>query len=236
MGAVVGTHFGTVQRRTPGTSSVTCRHSNGASKMHLSIRSVHQFRATGFPPHCRCKMVREIPGPRSRIPRPLIAAVAPMLFIFAGCAATASPTAPGTDAGGAPPLHESESVVALDTSRGRAAAELVARPAEIAPSGRVVLQVQNRGEVRLVYGRPISVERWDGQRWVETDESRNAAWTMEALLVEPRGGGVEQRWPFLEGHVPQPGWYRFTKSVGPDIVATDREQFVVRARVRVSGN
>jgi hypothetical protein len=204
--------------------------------MDLSIRSVHRFRAMGFAPHCRCKMGRGIPGPRSRTPRMLRAIVAPMMFIFAGCAAASSPTAPGPEAGGAPPPHESESVVALDTSRGRAAAELVARPTEIAPSGRVVLQLQNRGDVRLVYGRPISVERWDGQDWIETEESRNAAWTMDALFLEPRGGGVGQRWPFLEGHVPQPGWYRFTKSVGLDIVSTDREQFVVRARVRVSGD
>jgi hypothetical protein len=143
---------------------------------------------------------------------------------------------PGTEVGGAPPPHESESVVALDTSRGRAAAELVARPTGIAPSGSVVLQLQNRGDIRLVYGRPIWVERWDGQGWVETDESRNAAWTMEALFVAPRGGGVEQRWPFFGGHVPQPGWYRFSKSVGLDIASADREQFVVRARVRVSAD
>ena len=206
--------------------------------MPLSIRSVHRFRAMGFPPHCRCKIVQGIPGPRSRIPRMLMATVASMLLVCAGCAASDSPTAPGTDAGGAPPLHESEGVVALDTSRGRAAAQLVARPTEMAPSGRVVLQVHNRGDVRLVYGRPIWVERWDGQQWVETDESRNAAWTMDALSVEPGRGGVEQRWPFLEGSVPQPGWYRLTKSVSLnlDIGSTDREQFIIRARVRVSGS
>jgi hypothetical protein len=140
------------------------------------------------------------------------------------------PTAQGQPG---PAIHASEGTVTLETPAGQAAAELVATPREIGPDGTVILQVMNRGDVPLTYGRPIQVERWDGTSWVETEESRESAWTMELLIVQPGAPGVEQRWPFLETSRPDPGWYRFTKRVQPDTGAGPTP-VAVRTRVQVT--
>jgi hypothetical protein len=172
-------------------------------------------------------------GGDARLARRLIV-MAISVPVFLSACATGSPVAPGSGpASVAPPVHASEGVVARETSLGRAAAELVADAVEILPTGRVVLRVENRGDSTFTYGRPIVVERWNGQAWVETVESREAAWTMELLIVRARETGVEQQWPFLPTHRPEPGWYRFTKSVQTENPPGDPEAMVVRARVRV---
>lgn len=130
-----------------------------------------------------------------------------------------------------PPPDESEGIV--EKEDGRVAAELVADPAEIGLDGQVVLRVLNRGESGLSFGRPITVERWEESGWIETDESRNAAWTMELLFVASGEGGVEQPWPFLREHRPEPGWYRFTKQVQGENTSGDAPRLVVRERVQV---
>lgn len=170
------------------------------------------------------------PGRAPWRPQLILAVLAAPLLVLA-CGGLSSPVAPGDDTGGAPPQHQSEGVVTVDTAGGAAAARLVADPAVIAPTGSVVLRVENRGDLRLLYGRPIVVERWDGSEWIETEESRNAAWTMELIILQPHQSGVQQRWPFREGSVPRPGWYRFTKRVQTD---SGDPNFVVRARVRVT--
>jgi hypothetical protein len=165
---------------------------------------------------------------RSRTLPIVIALATPVLLAVCG---HVGPTAPGDDSG-APP-SQSEGPTIIETSRGRAAAELVAEPSEIAPGSRVILRVENRGEVGLAYGRPILVEQWDGGEWVETDESRQTAWTLELILVRPQQSGVEQRWPFVASYTPRPGWYRFTKQIQTEDTNREPERFVVRARVRV---
>jgi hypothetical protein len=157
----------------------------------------------------------------------LLAILAPALM--AGCGG-ARLTAP-SDAG--PPLDESEGLMVVETSSGRAAAELVAQPAEIAPGDPVVLRVANRGNLRLGYGRPITVERWDGREWIETEDSRDTAWTLELLLLTPNQTGAQQMWPFRDGDDSRSGWYRFTKHLQTEDQTGEAERFAVRARVRV---
>jgi hypothetical protein len=140
----------------------------------------------------------------------------------------------GDDAPAAPPTDESEGVVELETEAGIAAAELVAEPDQISPDGSAVIRVENRGDVDLGYGRPVTVERWDGEAWVETDESREAVWTMELLLVGPAESGVDQPWPFMEDQDVEPGWYRFTKRIHVEDETGDAGELIVRARVLVT--
>jgi hypothetical protein len=121
-----------------------------------------------------------------------------------------------------------------EAADGVAAAELTAEPTTVAPGEPVELTVVNHGEVDLGYGRPITVERWDGEAWVETDESREAMWTMELLMLPAGQTGEAQTWPFAEDRTPEEGWYRFTKSVRAEAADGDTE-LTVRARVRVDG-
>jgi hypothetical protein len=131
-----------------------------------------------------------------------------------------------------PPPDASEGVV--DADNGPIAAELIAEPEEIDASGRVALRVANRGERTLNYGRPIRVERWDGNTWRETEESLNAAWTMELLIVQPGETGVPQPWPFLPDQEAGPGWYRFTKELYAETSSGDATRLLIRTRVRVT--
>ena len=130
-----------------------------------------------------------------------------------------------------PPFDGSEGVVeAID---GRAAGKLWIDRDEIAAGEQVVLQVRNRGEVALGFGRPVRVEFWEGEDWVETEASRHSAWTMDYLYAFPGQEGIEQIWPFRGGEDPQPGWYRFTKAVNAEDPEGESAQMQLRARVRV---
>ncbi len=132
----------------------------------------------------------------------------------------------------APPEPDaSEGVVKADDEP--IAAELVAEPKATDPSGPITLRVANRGERPINYGRPIRVERWDGETWRETEESLDAAWTMELLIVQPGETGVAQPWPFLRDHEAGPGWYRFTKELYAETASGDATRLRVRARARV---
>ena len=159
----------------------------------------------------------------------LIAIFLPALLTACGQVGVTSPT----DTSTTPPRDDSQGVVAVAASRGRAAAELVAQPTEIEPGDRTVVRVANRGDLRLGYGRPLKVERWNGREWIETDESRQTAWTMELILLEPDQIGVEQPWPFRDGQRPQAGWYRFTKQIHVEDTANTPERLTVTGRVRV---
>lgn len=114
-----------------------------------------------------------------------------------------------------------------------AAAELVATPKAIGPGGSVTLQIENHGQVGLHYGRPITVEHWDGAEWIETEGSRNVGWTMELLYIPAGETGVEQIWPFFPGEYPEPGWYRFTKLLHAEATSGDSPRLILRARVEV---
>jgi hypothetical protein len=129
-----------------------------------------------------------------------------------------------------PPVDESEGVVEADG--GRVAVELAVEPDQLDPDGRVVLRVVNHGEQPLSYGRPITAERWHEDRWEETAESRETAWTMELLMLDPGKTGVEQAWPFFKDQRPEPGWYRFTKLI-QSADSGDMIRLTVRARVLV---
>lgn len=130
-----------------------------------------------------------------------------------------------------PPADPSEGLVQAED--GVVTAELVANPAGIAPDGRVKVRVVNRGTRALSYGRPITVEKWNGEAWVETEESRNAMWTMELLHVEPEKIGVEQAWPFLPDQRPESGWYRMTKHVSAESPDPDQDPVMLTIRTRV---
>ncbi|MFQ3670545.1 MAG: DUF6087 family protein [Verrucomicrobiia bacterium] len=132
---------------------------------------------------------------------------------------------------GPPPAEEAKGIVTV--SGTPVAAELKADPEEIAPQQAVTLRVINHGEVALNFGRPITVERWDGTAWVETEASRNTAWTMDLLYVQPEAKGPEQQWPFYQGPQPGPGWYRFTKDVQAEGTDGVPERLTLRARVHV---
>jgi hypothetical protein len=159
----------------------------------------------------------------------LLAAAAVLLAL----AACGEPTPPRPDAPGeAPPEDPAAGVVEQDTDAGRAAAELTAEPDTVAPGEPVDLVLVNHGEVELGYGRPVTVERWDGEAWAETDESREAAWTMELLLLAPGQAGEAQTWPFSD--TPEEGWYRLTKTARAEGAGDDVE-LGVRALVQVTG-
>lgn len=164
--------------------------------------------------------------------RKLVPFLCVALALLFGACANVGRQAPqaSTGSGAAPPPAEDEGLVTVEG--GRVAAELIATPAAIRAGDRLVLRVVNRGELGISFGRPLTVERWEGSAWVETPESRDAAWTMELLYVAPGGIGVEQPWPFLPDHQPDPGWYRFTKVVRPGVPNAD--QLTLRARVEVS--
>ena len=139
-----------------------------------------------------------------------------------------------TEAGTPPAPDVSEGIV--ERADGRVAAELETEPETIEADEQVTLRVTNRGETGLSYGRPITVERWDGENWVETEESRNAMWTLELLYVEPGETGVEQTWPFRSDHRPETGWYRLSKELHADEdVDVDGEpaRLMIRSRARV---
>lgn len=164
-----------------------------------------------------------------RVPSLLVALAATALFLGSACA---QPAAPRASASAAPAADASEQTVR--SSDGRAAAELVVSIARIRPGDQVKVQIANRGQVALNHGRPVVVERWNGSAWEETAESRNTAWTMELLQVEPGRSGVEQAWPFQPEHRPAPGWYRLTKDLYSADGSRDPEGFVVRARIEVA--
>lgn len=166
--------------------------------------------------------------------RPFTPIVSSILALFLiGCGSVGNRVGDERSAapGEPPPPDETEGVVQQDG--GRMAAELTAAPTEIEPDQPVALRIVNRGEVGLGYGQPITAERWEDSTWVETEESRDAAWTMELLHVAPGGEGVEQEWPFLPGQRPDPGWYRFSKDVQADSANEQPERVVLRSRVKV---
>lgn len=121
----------------------------------------------------------------------------------------------------------------MRSADGRAAAELIVSAAQIRPGESVKVQIANRGKTTLSHGRPVVVERWTGSAWEETPESRNSAWTMELLYVEPGRSGVEQTWPFQPEHRPSPGWYRLSKDLYAANGGGTPERLVARARVEV---
>lgn len=133
-----------------------------------------------------------------------------------------------------PPLAD-DSEGRVEAEDGKVAAELIATPILIPPDGRVQVSVVNRGDKALNFGRPITVERWDGAAWVETEESRNAAWTMELFDLEPGTTGEEQTWPFHPDQRPEPGWHRISKHVSaePPGPGQDSISLTIRTRVEV---
>ncbi len=161
--------------------------------------------------------------------RPLVLALATALALLGGgaCAQSVTPRS----AVSAPPTDAAEKTVS--SADGRAAAALLVSSDQIRPGESVKVQVANHGLVAINYGRPVTVERWTGSAWQETRESRDTAWTMELLQVEPGRSGVEQPWPFQSGQRPTPGWYRFSKELYPANGGQGSEPFVIRARVEV---
>lgn len=163
------------------------------------------------------------------IPRPfhpLVCALTATFALLAGsaCAQSSKSATP-------PPEDPSEATVR--SADERAAAALTVSAAQIRPGETVNVQVANRGEVAVNHGRPLVVEHWTGTAWEETTDSRNTAWTMELLHVEPGRSGLEQPWPFQSGQKPPPGWYRFTKDLHPSESGSAPKPLVVRTRVEV---
>lgn len=110
---------------------------------------------------------------------------------------------------------------------------LVASPPEIEAGEQLNLQVENHASQVVQYGRPITVERWTGLRWVETDASRDTMWTMELLSLQPGESGVEQHWPFFEDDRPEPGRYRLRKRVHVPGEEGDAGKMELEVEVRV---
>jgi hypothetical protein len=81
---------------------------------------------------------------RNALWRQVLALMAIAASVFVWACGTTWPTAPRSDLASAPPpVHESEGVIAFETSLGRAVAELVADPDQIDPTDRVVLRVES---------------------------------------------------------------------------------------------
>lgn len=130
-----------------------------------------------------------------------------------------------------PPEHESEGIV-VAIGNTAIKAELRVEPADVGPGDRCRLTVVNHGEIPLWFGRPVTVERWDGEDWVETAASREAFWTMDLLWAAPGEEGPQQEWPFgAERGEVKPGWYRFTKQVSAEGETESPVTLVLRARV-----
>lgn len=168
-------------------------------------------------------------------PSRVVALLALPILLLAACGPDEQPGAPGIDDGPAaeePPADDTDGVVEQGTDEGSAAAELVVEPASIPPDGEASVTVVNHGDVTLGYGRPISVERWDGDQWVRWEPADEVAWTMELLMLEAGQTGVEQTFPFAE-EAPDPGWYRLTKQIVPETTGEDPGEIIVTARVLV---
>lgn len=131
------------------------------------------------------------------------------------------------------PPGEDPAAEVFEAMDGRAVAQWRVEPKRFDGDGQVVLQVVNRGELPLNYGRPILVEGWDGSAWSETEGSRQSMWTMDLLQVGPGEAGIEQTWPFRREADPEPGWYRFTKQVYAESDGGETEQMLLRGRVEV---
>jgi hypothetical protein len=158
------------------------------------------------------------------------------LLLLAACGEEERPAAPGIDEGPAaeaPPEDPSEAVVEAEADEGTVAAELTVGPERISPGEQTTANVVNHGEVPIGYGRPIGVERWDGEAWVHWPPADEAAWTMELLLLGPGETGVDEAFPFTDER-PEPGWYRLTKDVHAESTG-DPPQLTIRARVLVEG-
>jgi hypothetical protein len=161
-----------------------------------------------------------------------IAAVV-IALTLAGCGNTDPIPSGSTSFPAPPPADPAEGLVQSDDES--VAAELIATPAVISPDERTQVRVLNRGSEPLGFGRPFTIEKWDGEAWVETEDSLNSMWTMDMLYVEPGAAGVEQAWPFLPDHRPEAGWYRFTKHVSaePSTPGQNPVSLTLRSRVEV---
>jgi hypothetical protein len=182
-----------------------------------------------------------ISDPRSqRHRRPLLLATL-LAILLAGVVACGDAPGPGdaTDPSpepdqDAPQETDEEGVVEIETDAGTAAAELVVEPVTISGGEQAIVRVENHGELPLGYGRPIEVERWEGEGWARWEPADEVMWTMEMLLVEPGGSGEEQPFPFTEQD-PEPGLYRLTKIAFAEVEDADAPQLTIRARIEVTG-
>lgn len=124
-----------------------------------------------------------------------------MAVLLSACQGTFGPSEP-------PPVSQPG-----ESGAAESGIALLAEPQTIDRQGSVTLRVDNQSDVMAEYGRPITVERWNGDAWQETEASRQSMWTMDLLMVQAGETGVEQTWPFGARRTPQPGWYRLSKQV-----------------------
>lgn len=136
----------------------------------------------------------------------------------------------------APPQQQDVGVVRMDTEDGEAAISLKVRPHEIAPTGQVSIQLVNRGELTVLAGRHLNVERWNGNEWVPPQQAISST-SVGIPLVRNQKTDV-RRWPDRSGddYEPlEPGWYRVIKPAAVEAVGEMdiRRQLEARAVFRV---
>lgn len=117
-----------------------------------------------------------------------------------------------------PPLRAT-STPSVQTGQGEARVELRVEPARVAPTALPDTWLANRGEIDLYYAPQCSIDRWDGDTWVQIPQPMfNPPDVLEPGQRSPR----EQRPCFLTSRLGQgsqfetgpvsqplpPGWYR----------------------------
>lgn len=132
----------------------------------------------------------------------------------------------------APPHSVRGDVTRLHTPEGEAAIELVLDKRTMDAGDQLSVRLVNRGDVQLMTGLPISVSRWNGERWVRIEQ--HGFWPDVGILLKPGGRTEAQTWPF--GGLPEPGRYRLTKSARYEGGEVDRELVAVATFTVTSGN
>jgi hypothetical protein len=163
---------------------------------------------------------------------PLLVAV-----LAAGCGGSAGSGEGSPGQIGGPPGEEDEGIARQDTPHGEAAIELVVEPRDIRMGEQVSIRLVSRGEVEVLTGLGFSVERWDGQRWVDVPWPEDLVFPAIGIVLPPGGSVDPQRWPTERVRV-EPGWYRAVKSAtyeDPEHVRPDTK-LEARTRFRVRGN
>lgn len=83
------------------------------------------------------------------------------------------------------------------------------------------------------YGRLLfTVERWDGERWVDVPWAEHLVFPAIGIVLRPGGSTDPQQWPTEGVHV-EPGWYRAVKSASYEDPEHAHPKVEARTRFRV---
>ena len=153
----------------------------------------------------------------------------PVLVV--GCAGSAGSGGGSPGHVGGPPGEEDEGITRQDTKQGEAAVELLVDPREIRLGESVTIRLVNRGEVDVLTGLGFTVERWDGERWVDVPWPKDLVFPAIGIVLHPGASTDPQVWS-TEGARVEPGWYRAVKSASYEDPGNVRPDTKLEARTR----